>query len=39
LTLENKQQKIAPKPKKVNFRQFRDAIERSTEPEEAEANG
>lgn len=36
LTLENKQQKIAPRPKRVNFREFRDAAERASEPEEAE---
>lgn len=36
LTLENKQPKIAVKPIRGSFRAFRDAIERSTEPEEAE---
>jgi len=36
LTLENKQPKITAKPAKVNWRKFRDTIERSTEPEEAE---
>lgn len=36
LTLENKQPKIAARAKTVNWRNFRSAIERSTEPEEAE---
>lgn len=36
LTLENKQPKIAPRHTRVNFRQFRDAMEKSTEPEVAE---
>jgi hypothetical protein len=38
LTLENKQPKIAPRPTRMNFRQFRDAVERSTEiPEDKES--
>lgn len=36
LTLENKQPKIASRPKRVNFREFRDAAERASEPEEAD---
>ena len=34
LTLEGKQPKIVPRPKKVNFRQFREAAERASEPKE-----
>lgn len=36
LTLENKQPKIAPRPTRVNFRQFREAAERASEPQETE---
>src|SRR5580658_6574028 len=39
LTLENKRPKITAAPKKTTWRNFRSAIERSTEPEEAEENG
>lgn len=34
LTLEGKQPKMVARPKKVNFRQFRDAAERASEPKE-----